>query len=811
MGRHAGARGLRPAALLLIGLALAVALAAGLRALNERNATRAAFPQASGRLAIAGISASVEIYRDAVGVPHVVAASADDALVGLGFAHAQDRLAQMLWLRRLARGRSAEVLGGEGLPADRLARTLDLAGLAEAELARADRSTRGALAAYARGVNARIARIRSGEVGPPRALQTPAREIEDWRPGDSLAVLKLYAWGLCGPLDVGPVLQDLIESLGGLAARPFFPGGGAGALPAPGELPSQARSAPPQPAWRDPLRRAAGLEGRGIGSSAWAVAGARSRSGRPLLAADAHFEPTLPPLLHLDHVRGGDLDVAGATLPGVPAWWTGANRRVAWASTHAGAAVSDLYVETLHASDPELYHDGAGWRPLALREETIAVRGAASEQLRVRATRHGPLVQDLLGGDREPLALAWAGARIREGSSLGALLAVARAGDAEQLRAALSRHREPPLAVVYADGEGAVGLQLAGWLPQRALRSGLVPVPGRARWYDWQGRIPFEELPRVRLGERPGWLIAADNRFLGGASERIEWMWRNGQRARRIEVMLSQAGSRLDVRRTAQLQGDVGNARAPEIVSLALALAGGLEPLGDEAREVAELLRAWDGQERAESAAAAAFHLLLARLFDALVGRHVDDALLRRYLALPQTDPGQMVFDILRSATDGEAPAGSEPGAVRAAVRASLREAWLGLSYELGASRGKWTWGRLHRLVFRPLVPARPGRASETLGPFEHGGSANTPNAAAYDAADPFAVRTASTFRLAVDTGALDELLVALAPGQSEHPGHPNHSDGLDAWRSARARLLATSQLVFEELGPTRLVLEPRT
>ena len=164
------------------------------------------------------------------------AANESDAFFGLGFVHAQDRLAQMLWLVRLARGRSAEVLGPEGLPADRLARTLDLGGLADVEFAGLDTATERHVTAYARGVNARIRRVRDGAVKPPLDLPVTAADIENWQPADSLAVLKLYAWGLSGALDVSLVLNDLIERLGGFGAQRFFP---------PGSAHRRSRRAPP--------------------------------------------------------------------------------------------------------------------------------------------------------------------------------------------------------------------------------------------------------------------------------------------------------------------------------------------------------------------------------------------------------------------------------------------------------------------------------------------------------------------------------------------------------------------------------------
>lgn len=795
------------------GVAVAAILLAllvwGVSSLRDRAGARAAFPASEGRMEVAGIDAPVEILRDNRGVPHVFAESEADAFFGLGFAHAQDRLGQMVWLSRCARGRTAEIVGAEGLPADRMARVLGLVQAAEAQLPTLDASTRAVLEAYARGVNARIDRIERGRVAAPLALA--GVELEPWTPVDSLAVFKLYVWSTSGALDAGLVLSDLIEHLGGFQARRFFP------QPPDAEV-EPVLAAAPAPASRpgagpDPLRRAAGMEGRSVGSSAWVLAGAHTASGAPILAADSHLEPTAPPLMHLDHLRAGSVDVLGVTLPGVPVFWTGRNPQVAWASTQARASTEDLYAETLSPSDPDRYHDGRGWRDLAIRDEVIAVRGGADVALRVRATRHGPLINDALDEEREPLALSWVGTRMPEARGIASLLEVARAGSAETLRDALRTHDEPALVMVYADAQGAGGRQVAGWIPKRAIPTGLVPLPGRASFYDWRGPIEFESLPSSDLAGGRGWLIAADNRLRGpDGAPRIEWMWRTGARAQRIEHLLRQQSRRgpVDVRAMTVLQADDGDERSARVIESALRLAGDPAGLSAEAREIAELLQGWDGSSGAESSGAAAYHIFLESLSRRLLGAELGEPLLDRYLSLPQVDPDAIVLGMLESgATAAEAPEpGARAGLLAKQVRESLGEAWLRLSYELGANRDKWRWGRLHPLRFHTFG-TRSGDAGRGLGPFPFGGSTDSPNVAEFDPADPFDVRVVSSVRFAVDAHALGQPLVSFAPGQSEHPGHPHYDDGLGHWLSGRAGLVPTTRLAVEESDAAKLELVP--
>jgi len=815
-GEGAGRFGLGRRGAVLLAIALVLAIGWFVERLREGAEARAAFPLEEGRIVVAGIAAPVEIYRDSRGIPHIQAASDVDAYFGWGFAHAQDRLAQMLWLLMSARGRTAEIVGVAGLEADRWARTLGWGALGDRQFERLDERLKVLLTAYAAGVNARVARIRDGRVAPPIALEGAELPADLWQPSDSLAILKFYGWGLADTVDVSLVLRDITAYLGSRAARPFFPlDGEESPSPFQGVLASGKalnRSAATPTAGLERLRRVLGANGRAVGSSAWVLGGKHTESGYPILAADSHLETTAPPLLHASHVRGAEFDVAGAAIPGVPVIWTGHNQRVAWASTSARVVTVDLYNETLGESNPSGYHDGRSWRDLEERVEVIGIRGRAEEELTVRSTGHGPLVDTLLAGETEPLSLAWVGARDDINSALASMSKLARARDATELRQALAGHHEPPLAVAYADQHGAGGVQIAAWIPVRALPTDLVPLPGRARWYDWQGRLDFEELPSQRLRSGRGWVIAADNPIARHRStEKIDWLWRSGVRAERIHALLESKTTRgkIDLRGMSELQSDVGSQVANSLVGMVLEAAGPVEQLSVEAQEIAQVLAAWDGSSESDSVGAAAYHVFVERLASEVFDFVIGEDLAARYRALPQIDGSKVVFALVRSAADNDPAAALDADSLQKIARESLRETWLRLSFELGANREKWRWGRLHRLSFRPFGDSRSGSNFSGLSDLPYGGSGNTVNTAELARPDDFGVRVASIFRMVVDAGSLDQALTAIAPGQSEHPHHPHFNDSLDDWLAGHSSLLVTDRLLVRESGARRLVLEP--
>jgi penicillin amidase len=822
------------------GLVLATLAALGLlRWSEDRRAVRAAHPPHEGSLVVAGVEAPLWIVRDRRGVPHVRAANERDAWFALGFVHAQDRLAQMLWLRRVAAGRSAECVGAEGLASDREARTLDLLGLARRDAARQSPATRRVLEAYAAGVNARLARIRAREDGAPLGLLEPVGLIDPWAPEDSLALVKLMAWSYGSGVDEVIVLEQIVRHVGAVAARPFFPrwvGNEAvapeaepaldaapaqreprrparaarpAADPVTSAAPLAARAASPRP--RAPLRRASGWTGASLGSSAWVVAGALAARGRPLLAADAHLEPRFPSHLHQADLAGGSLQVAGATLPGVPAFWTGFNPQLAWASTGSSAVVADLFEETLHQSDPTRYADAGGWRTLTQREELISVRDAEPERLVVRATARGPLVDPLIEGADRPLALRWTGAL--PGRGIEGLLRVARARHAEELLAALAAHHEPALVVAYADAAGAGGLQMAGALPQRRMASGLQPVPSRNPAFAWSDTLAPDALPARRLGPDSDWVVASD-RSLVGRESGIEFFWLAGDRARRIEALLAEARARGPLRLSAlgEMLGDRHAGAAEALLALALPHAAPAEKASREEREVVTLLREWDRDSSRSSAGAAVYHVFVARLLRALFEPTLGAELLARYLALPRVQGSALALDALRVAARGGAPAlpWTDPGFVRHAVRTSLREAWIALSVELGTNRERWAWGRLKALRFEPLWPNAWRGDRAALGPFPYGGDPASVAVAEHPPLGPWSSRLVSTWRFVADAGDLDQALTALAPGQSEHVGHANATDGIERWIADRLALLSTSDPVIEDGPVHRLALLPR-
>ena len=795
-------------------------------------AERAAFGLVSGTIRLADLEEPVEVLRDARGIPHVIADASAEAWFGFGFVHAQDRLAQMTWLRRRALGRSAEVEGEAALPADRLARLLEIGTASEAAVEGLPESSRAVLESYALGVNARIARIKQGRVAAPQALAVQIDSVNPWRPADSLAIVKLLSWCMGGTLETTLVLDDLIQRLDSVPARPFFPGRSSVDFGVAPNLPSRSEEAVESlaaPETRAPIGSTRMLcEGVGIPTGgAWVLGARASESRAPIVLADWHVAPAAPSLFYEVHLSAGDLQAAGASVPGSPILWAGRNREVAWAGVPASAPIADLFIETLRIGRG-LYQNGKLWAPLGEREELIRYRDPRGGEMRelsmrVQSTRHGPLIEAMVpveeaespseSGEkhRAARALSWTGARAGDG--LTSMLALMRASKADEVVELLADHHEPVLTFASADGFGAGGVQVAGWLETRPLPTGLVPAQGRLRSFDWCERVPIESLPNQTLSEaEQPWVMALDQAWpKEGGLDQTEWLWRPGDRAVRLNARLTERRKegRLDLRAASELLEDDVASRAPRVVASALSLARRSGSLPIEADEVARLLERWDGRMSAESGGAAAYHLLIDRLLTHLLEEPFGKALFERYLKAPHVDPQHAVERLLiRSAALNRERGWTDAERVGEATRLALRETWVNLNHHLGPTRGRWAWGSLHRLRFEPVGPRK--KTADFFRPIlDARGSGQTLSFAHHRPGVSFEVEKAGLYQVAMDLAESDRLLSTLVPGQAEHPGHPHALDGLMRRESKRLSIFATSRLVVEQESAERLVLEP--
>jgi penicillin amidase len=757
---------------------------------------RSTFPAAAGTVRVAGVSAPVFLETDARGFPVVRARTPEDAVFGLGFVHARDRLWQMDFQRRIASGRLSEILGPRAVPTDRFLRTIGFRRAAERALASLSPETRRLLDAYARGANAYLTADRARPIEYRLLRAAP----EPFQPVDSLAWAKVMAWDLASGNSTAEIRRARIRSaLGEEAADELVPEppreptilqAGEWTPPSPRRPEPRSAVIAPPPGLERELDRLAelGLGGEEIGSNSWVVAGSRTRSGRPLLANDPHLGLRTPSVWYVATLDAPGLSATGATLPGVPAVIIGHNARIAWGLTSLEPDVQDLFLEKADPADPSRYFHRGSWLRFEERAEEIRVRGAAPVRLTVRSSVHGPLVTDLLAGAEAlgaPVALAWTGFD-PDDRTAEAFLAVDRAGDWAEFLDAVSRLHAPGQNWIYADVDGHIGYTASGAIPIRPRADGRLPVSG-AGDDDWQGRMPFEQLPRV-LDPARGFLVTANNRVAEwGGPDPINAEWVEPYRARRIRDLILGAAGKLTAEDMAGIQADRVSYQARDLLPLLLTT----KPRdADSAAALARLAR-WDGEFARGSAPAAiyaAWYTELARLPDRRIAREVLGTTRSRFLLRAFSGPSRWC------GTD-ERCAAFRADALAAALRL-LRD-------RLGRDPDKWRWADLHRArlphgVFDGVGLLRRLFSLET----GQGGDASTVNVGAYRLDGTFRMSEGPSYRQVVDLGRPPAAVVVHPGGQSGNPFSPGYRDLLAPWRDGRLFPVPSPAVRVLELQP---------
>ncbi|APD09180.1 MULTISPECIES: penicillin acylase family protein [Thermus] len=758
-------------------LALLLAGAAGLLVLAGVAGfvyLRASLPQTEGRIALKGLTAPVEVVRDRHGVVRIRAGSLWDLLFAQGFVHAQERLWQMEFQRRVGQGRLSEVLGEATLAQDRFLRTWGFYQAAKSAYERLYPEEKEAVDAYVAGVNAFLA---SGAPLPPEFALLGFRP-EPWRGPDVLVWAKMMSFDLSGNWEEELLRHRLLargvspERL--LELLPPYPEDAPTVLSAEDlRLPLRREEAPSALLPMAPPRF---LEA----SNNWVVAGSRTATGKPFLADDPHLGLQAPSLWFLMALEAPGYRAVGASLPGVPGIVIGRNERIAWGVTNVGADVQDLYL---------LEEVGTGYRyrgqvlPYRVREEVIRIKGGREERLKVRETVYGPVITDALADPpKTPMALRWVSLD-PEDHILMAYLGINRAKNWVEFQEALKLYSAPSQNFVYADIDGNIGYIAPGKFPiRREGHTGMVPVPGNGAW-DWQGYRPPETWPMV-LNPKEGLLVTANHKVTPkGFPYALTYDWAEPYRAERILELL-RAKEKLTLEDMKAIQQDQKSLLFRDfrpVLSL-------LNPLSERARAWRERLLAWDGTMAPSSEEALVFALWyteLTRLPEKEVGEaHWDEP---RYL-LKALKEGDKNCD----QPETEYPETCLDYAALALERALDRKE---------ALKAK-AWGEVHRAAFRhPVLTHTPlRRLSDRQVAF--GGDRYTANVGPFDP-QSLTMGHGPSYRQIVDLSNPEGSLFVHPMGQSGHLLSPHYADLLPLW--ARGDYLP---MAFSGEGRT-LLLEP--
>jgi penicillin amidase len=810
---------------------------------------RRSLPQVAGTTTVAGLSAPIDIVRDADAIPHIFAATKIDGLFGLGYVHAQDRLWQMEFQRRIGHGRLSEILGAATLPQDRFLRTVGFGRAARAAWGSTPGWAKQQVNAYVAGVNAFIATHHGAGLPPEFTLLR--FEPEPWTAEDVVVWVKMMAWDLSGNYSFELLRRDLIATVGAERMEQLMPPyaadglsilGGSGptfartdtARASAGKEPAETLAEAGQPSVSaaflsslsggDPSVRdfLTGARAEGLGSNNWVVDGTMTASGKPLLANDPHLGTRLPSTWYLAHISAGEFEVIGGTFPGVPAVALGRNRFIAWGATNVAADVEDLYRERLDPAGTHYEFRGAQ-EAITTIPETIIVKGAAPVTVQVRVTRHGPLISDAINASNaestttprpppvEPLAFRWTALDADDGT-LAAFLKVNEAHNWAEFTEALRGYVVPSQNFVYADVAGHIGYYAPGRIPLRASGDGSRPADGWSGEAEWTGFVPFDELPHTF--DPPGHVIVTANHRPAPPAYRynLGLEWTEPYRAQRITDLLGMsagAGPPVNARFTpdefARIQADTVSLHARSLLPILLKRTGELTAAD---QPVLDLLRRWNFDATGDSAATAIFQAWFLRLAPMLAGDEIGPQAIDLY-------QGKFSFVsrfLTNTLASNDSPWCDDGKTVRRdtcdEIVAAAFHAGVGdLQRRLGNDLSRWRWDAVHLAMFPHTLGSVDALRSIFSRSIGIPGDWSTVNVGVTAADHPYEAHTVPGYREIIDLSPANDSRFIDAVGESGHPLSRHYDDFMKDWRAVAHRKMRMDRAEIDRgaLGHLRL------
>ncbi|MFE2518139.1 penicillin acylase family protein [Streptomyces mirabilis] len=871
---------------------------------------RASFPQTKGSLTLDGLSGPVDVKRDGNGIPQIYASSDEDLFMAQGYVQAQDRFYEMDVRRHMTSGRLSEMFGSSQVKNDEFLRTMGWDRVAKEEYdKKLSASTKKYLQAYAKGVNAYL----KGKGGEDISLEYAALGFtndykpQEWTPVDSVAWLKAMAWDLRGNMQdeidrslmtsrLGPKqIADLYpeypysrnktitqegqydsvtgsyvqgsSTTAGSGTQSTAGTGLAGNTTAPDGLQSQLSKLYNV---LDNVPTAVGVNGNGIGSNSWVVAGKYTITNKPLLANDPHLSASLPSVwyqmgLHCTSVSSKcQYDVSGYTFAGMPGVVIGHNQDIAWGMTNSGVDVTDLYLEKITGEGYE--YDGKVL-PFTTRRETIKVAGGASKTIVVRETKDGmPLLSDRddelvkVGkkatvdsgapdrGDGYAIALRWTA--LDPGNSMDAVFQLDKASNWSEFRTASASFDVPSQNLIYADTNNHIGYQLPGKIPTRSKGDdGSLPSPGWDSKYRWTGYIKQSELP-YEYDPKRGYIVTANQAVVDKDKYpyTLTTDWGYGTRSQRISDLIEakvKGGGKISTDDMRQMQLDDSSEIAKLIVPKLLKI----DVADKNVRDAQKLLEGWDYTQDADSAAAAYFNATWRNILKLAFGNKLPKELRvkgqclnvapvdttgpadenqtvrecgQREADQAQPDGGDRWFEVVRKIIDDpnndwwKAPKTRLDKAAdnRDELFArAMKDARWELTAKLGKDMDTWSWGRLHRLFLKnqTLGTEGPGVLQYMLnrGPWKLSGGEATVNATGWNAAGGYGVVWVPSMRMVVNLDDFDKSKWINLSGASGHAYSAHYTDQTDKWAKGELLPWSFSDKAVDKSTSDTLVLKP--
>ncbi len=734
---------------------------------------RSTAPDYSGKLHLQGLKDKTTVVYDAYGVPHIYAQNAQDAYFTFGYVHAQDRLFQMVMIRRVVEGRLAEIFGKGLVKTDKYMRILSLNKMAERSAERfmkeADEPVKQEVQSYVDGINAFIKNRTL-----PIEFTLMGFKPEKFTVRDVFGIMEYMSLTFTSALKEDPLVYRIYQKYGNAYLKDLGVDSASMAhLLNPQKATQLAKifkqvqslqSLVPIPIWE--------------GSNNWVVSKEHSKSGKVLLANDTHIKYSQPSVWYEAYIQYPGFNLYGYYLAGVPFALVGHNNHYGWGLTIFPFDNMDLYAEQQNPENPNQYLHAGKWLNYRVDHQIIKVKGGKNVPFDIRYTIHGPILNpvygDITDNPKVPISLWWAPMHLKT-TAMEALYQMNNATDMKSFEKGVSLIDIVGLYVAYGDTDGNIAMWGAGKIPiHPAGTNPRMIMDGASGKDDITGFYPFAKNPQS-VNPPDGILNTSNNAPPAVDGIIYPGYYSPGYRARRVRKMLL-SQPKWTIKEMEKIQLDTHSARDLRLVKLILNNLGDYK--GDP--KIVTALQNWDGNYDTASIGAVIYtQLLYFVLRDAMMDevgekdfkKLLSTNLLRSAIEPLFTDKNSVWWDNVKT----------KAVETRSDIfQRAFSETTVALKNNMGTDMSNWKWGRVHQLTnVHPIGRKAPFDKFFNVGPFPIQGSNEVidKEAFTYNEHGVYPVTSGPALRFLIDFSNTDHALSIIPTGQSGNVFSPYYAD----------------------------------
>ncbi|MFW9823670.1 MAG: penicillin acylase family protein [Candidatus Thorarchaeota archaeon] len=734
------------------------------------------YPSLTGSEKLKGIQDEVEILWDKWGIPHIYAKSNNDAYFAQGYIHAQYRLWQLEFFKRVTSGTLSEIVGEATVDRDKHYRTIGLNRIAQktANNLRKDpnKNILQGLNFYVEGVNAGIQKSLNNL---PLEFVMLDIKPKEWLLEDSLRVMSLIEWGLGGwSYTLELLRENLVLKLGIEMADKIIP-----------------------------LYSGAKVD-RSTGSNGWVISPNKSVSGSVLFANDPHLTLTLPSIWIIMHLICPEFNTIGSSFPGVSGIILGHNENIAWGATTVTSDNVDLFKLQINPENNNEYKYNDQWIDFEVVNEPINVQGRSKPiDYKVKLTKFGPVMEYIELETKthkinlpDKYAMQWTSYIANLEDSIDGFRMIGTASNWKEFREAVSKITVTPQNFIYGDRKGNIGHQHGGKLPRRRYGDGATVTPGTDEKYNWSEFVPFEKMFSIYNPDYGFVYTANFNEDKAPNGELIAQDTTKPYRQIRLKKLL-QRKANFSVEDFKEIQLDLFTEEAHELLPIMVELVKD-KVQSDQHKEIINLLENWDHFLTRNTVAGTIYKIWFQESLRIILVPMIGEELFEIYLPSNPFDLKRL-FKIYEDNLEE----------LKQKLVIALENTINFLTEKFSSDINTWKWGNLHKVVLaHPFSQASEDAKILNIGPFKIGGDGNTLRNGSFDPINNYENIVGPSFRHIHDLFDWDKSIGVIPGGQSGLPFHKHYNDLMKLWIKGKyIPLLYSREKILENLeGRMKLI-----